>query len=391
MKKTFELEQQTSMWHFQGHEAGAALRATEVKPKLDRFLIEWCKKMHQLDILKEKKNWRADKDHPAFAYKLRIENKEGNRTNQELLKNTLSFGVNLANKKDKDNAKLAIKAKEPLQLTIMCFHRDLLEMLIECLPTFFLRYNFGTRQSKGFGSFVLKDSAAKAEQLLTDWYGDKPIYVIDYDMEDSIDEKELFHDIEVIYQALKGGINLKNQNVYIKGFIIKYFLRKKIGGEKRYLKEKKIAPRIGMNKPEGMVNDYRYIRALLGISNTQRWKDDEGKGVFVKIRDKDDKIQRVPSPILFKPVANRIDILANDVNTNIYGKRFNFKCLGNEYVTLNIPQKNEFNINKFFASFVEELNSLETNGIRDNLKKMETVPLFVRKNIKVLPCKGVNH
>ena len=92
MKKTFELEQQTSMWHFQGREAGAALRATEVKPKLDRFLIEWCKKMHQLDILKEKKNWLADKDHPAFAYKLRIENK-GNMVKEQLPgRNSLFFG-----------------------------------------------------------------------------------------------------------------------------------------------------------------------------------------------------------------------------------------------------------------------------------------------------------
>ena len=384
MKKTFELEQQTSMWHFQGREAGAALRATEVKPKLDRFLIEWCKKMHQLDILKEKKNWLADKDHPAFAYKLRIENKEGNRINQELLKNTLSFGVNLANKKDKDNAKFAVKAKESLQLTIMCFHRDLLEMLIECLPTFFLLYNFGTRQSKGFGSFVLKDSAAKAEQLLTDWYGDKPIYVIDYDMEDSIDEKELFHDIEVIYQALKGGINF---GIYIKGFINRYYLNEnnqygmniRIGGEKRYLKEHKIAPSKG-RKPVEKVDEYRYIRALLGTSDSQSW------GGFV-VRFAGGDIERIPSPILFKPLANRIYILPNDVNPNIYGKKFKFSSDWGKG-ELNIPAKNEFDMDKFFAAFVDDLNSPD---IRDTIKKLKNMPLFAKNNIKVLPCKGVKN
>ena len=382
MKKTFELEQQTSMWHFQGHETGAALRATEVKPKLDRFLIDWYKKKYQMDILEEKKNWLVDKEHPAFDYKLKIENK-GNMVKEQLPgRNSLFFG-NMGD--DNDGKKLLTKAKEPLKLTIMCFHSDLMEMLTECLPTFFLLHNFGTRQSKGFGSFVLKSSVAKAEQLLTDWYGDKPIYKIDYGrMNVCKEEDKVFRDIEVIYQVLKGGINF---GIYIKGFINRYYLNennqyglnKRIGGEKRYLKKNKIAPCKG-RKPVGDVDEYRYIRALLGTSDSQSW------GSFTVKFDGGD-IERIPSPIVFKPVANRIYILPNDVKDDIYGKKFKFSSnLGNG--ELNIPSKNEFDMDKFFAAFVNDLNS---PGIRDTIKKLKSMPLFAKYNLKLLPCKGVNH
>ena len=36
----YKLQQITPMIHFQHYEEGATLRASEVKPKLDRFLIE---------------------------------------------------------------------------------------------------------------------------------------------------------------------------------------------------------------------------------------------------------------------------------------------------------------------------------------------------------------
>jgi len=39
-KVEFTLKQHTPMIHFQADQSGATLRATELKPKLDRFLIE---------------------------------------------------------------------------------------------------------------------------------------------------------------------------------------------------------------------------------------------------------------------------------------------------------------------------------------------------------------
>lgn len=39
-KLTFTLKQHTPIIHFQHDQAGATLRASEVKPKLDKFIIE---------------------------------------------------------------------------------------------------------------------------------------------------------------------------------------------------------------------------------------------------------------------------------------------------------------------------------------------------------------
>ena len=39
-KLSFTLRQHTPMIHFQADQPGATLRATELKPKLDKFLIE---------------------------------------------------------------------------------------------------------------------------------------------------------------------------------------------------------------------------------------------------------------------------------------------------------------------------------------------------------------
>lgn len=36
-----ELKQVSPMLHFQGREDGATIRATELKPKLDRFILSW--------------------------------------------------------------------------------------------------------------------------------------------------------------------------------------------------------------------------------------------------------------------------------------------------------------------------------------------------------------
>ena len=39
-KKTIKLKQHTPLLHFQSNEEGATLRVSEVKPRLDKFLLE---------------------------------------------------------------------------------------------------------------------------------------------------------------------------------------------------------------------------------------------------------------------------------------------------------------------------------------------------------------
>ena len=84
----FTLKQHTPIIHFQHDQDGATLRATEVKPKLDRFIIEQLGKESDASLtdsneiyLKGKEvanqnGWLIDKDKGALNYKMRIESVE---------------------------------------------------------------------------------------------------------------------------------------------------------------------------------------------------------------------------------------------------------------------------------------------------------------------------
>lgn len=59
--RSYILKQQTPMLHFQYNEQGVCLRASEVKPKLDRFIIKWLeRKSIQIPT-----DWYISKEHPA--------------------------------------------------------------------------------------------------------------------------------------------------------------------------------------------------------------------------------------------------------------------------------------------------------------------------------------
>ena len=72
------LSQQTPLIHFQHQEPGACLRGSELKPKLDRFLLEQLGQGNALPqdagySIARENGWLAgDGSHPALKYKVRI-------------------------------------------------------------------------------------------------------------------------------------------------------------------------------------------------------------------------------------------------------------------------------------------------------------------------------
>ena len=73
---TVELEQHTPLIHFQHDQYGATLRASEVKPKLDKFILT---KLGEGDYdtgknIAKDRGWLVGKgEHPALNYKIKIE------------------------------------------------------------------------------------------------------------------------------------------------------------------------------------------------------------------------------------------------------------------------------------------------------------------------------
>lgn len=64
-KLSYKLQQQTPLIHFQYNQSGATLRASEVKPKLDKFIIS---KLREDD---RKKEWYIENTN-ALNYKMQI-------------------------------------------------------------------------------------------------------------------------------------------------------------------------------------------------------------------------------------------------------------------------------------------------------------------------------
>lgn len=187
-KKTVSLQQHTPLIHFHD-QPGATLRATELKPKLDRYLWrQWEREAGGLrpaygqykQYLVGYSGQRDDKDrklkqrffeqeqpattmdslnkqYRALDYQLRITplgTVEQEPIPRERRAEYLPFFGNIGDKYE-ENPKYFSMTLSPLRLDFRTFHESLLDMVVRIIPSFLMSTNFGTRQSKGFGSFYL--------------------------------------------------------------------------------------------------------------------------------------------------------------------------------------------------------------------------------------------
>ena len=421
-----DLSQCTPMIHFQAGEEGATLRATEVKPKLDRFIYRWCKKkgkeIKNTWLVEAKTPDKKAERHRALDYKLRFVAQGAARIAEPM--KGLFFG-NMGGEEKK-----TVFYEKPIHMTILCLHTELEKILEECVDLFFLTTNFGTRQNKGFGGFVT-EKRQEAEGQLAWWFGTNRVYKLQYPGGTSVDK--IMNDIRVIYQVLKSGINYcwkteRNQNYYIKSFLTQYFLQSDVGGEKQYLKDKKIGPVVYEKWNKHLANKHRrtpryrrYIRALLGTCDTQTWFYDDSKKNYEKREitfesDKngdESKLARVPSPILFKIINSTLYIMLVDIPSNVYGTKFSFtryRIEKRQNRKVKVPEKlstdadneadrflsipslaemNEWGINmeNILAEYIQALNGDGENDIRGNMQHWEErdKPKFISNDLHFVP------
>ncbi len=391
-KLCFKLKQHTPLIHFQADQKGATLRATELKPKLDRFLLTKLGDgdyEEGIEIAKQKK-WLIGKgEHPALDYKVRIEpkgdakyylplafikNSQKNNLVQAIQNNEgidckilapCLFFANADKIKFQDNrldliqSKLneliyAVMFKKGIKLYITTFHTELKDKIETTIHSFFAKENFGMRQNKGFGCFeAVEPTLSKSyEELIKENY--KYVYRFD----GANDFSKIFTTIKDVYSELKSGINYPQ---YKKSQLFKYFVTREnpIRWEKRkikqainshlyeanrgicFLKANKVNNRY--NPPiydaEGNQNwrdipqefNYAFIRTLLGFTDKFEFltnKNCDGKYI-VKVSNND--IARYQSPITFKVHNNHIYLCANRVDISVFeNKNFNFEFYFND-------------------------------------------------------------
>ncbi len=436
---TYQLKQQTPMIHFQYYEEGATLRATEVKPKLDRFIIK------KLGGVENAKNIVPDwfiPDTNALNYKIRITAK-GNPTRSHTIEDTIEAkrnpGNNRQNRNNETNKingmyfgnmvstdrndtvdtvcekiaksfKETVFYKDPIDLQIICFNTSLGEKIKENIIEFFAVTNFGTRQSKGFGGFIVEsvDEAKVSTDYLNLFKDNNYTFFYATITGNDIGYQSMLDRVQIIYSVMKGGFSqrsidqnnhrMKNKDAYIKGYIMKKYLEEryedlKIGSDKAFMKSFLWVNQYYeytdlLHESEQRIDyrqydDYFFVRALLGLAGDYSFKHNRKDTVYIyhlgHEKDGSMDIKRFKSPVTVKIIHDQIFFIIDDSykklldqtfyfinertnrnykNCNSYSEKRRF-LETNPYVK-KIKTPSKFDAEEFFKGFVSYYNDEET-------------------------------
>ena len=337
-KLEVNLKQHTPLIHFH-EQQGATLRASEVKPKLDKYLKFMLGiNDNQIETTNKYKVWyQKGKESTAFDYRLQIYSDAGNpklipENNREDYPN---FFGNMGADYSK-NPKYISFTELPIRFILSSFNsakienESLLETINSIIPEFFLTHNFGTRQSKGYGSFYIHpddSSYIDPHEVIKYQKVENPAF-LRYSYKIEIDKTRTREDektyvlktIETFYKAMRSGINVcwgRNQH-YIKSWLWLYFTRefsrdKPIKWEKKKIKEQFLNGQETKaqiikhqdkedfeSSPIGYKGSYELlIKDLFGLASEEKWSAKYDNYKIVKVID---GIDRFPSPVFFKPL-----------------------------------------------------------------------------------------
>lgn len=405
-QKEYKLVQHTPLIHFQHSEPHACLRATEVKPKLDRFLIEQLEKDDRFGDGRWKKWFVGDGSQQSFDYMMRItpnseqvdrtqsiengieraiaraEHRPPNANLHEIHKNyfgNMASGNNIQDTVQaiQETFKESLFYKDGLTLTIRCFIPELLTLIDEHIRGFFMMHNFGTRQRKGFGSFTVDISternAPKGFDLVRKYCPNAYYCKLD----DNVSADALLNAVWVLSAFLRSGFN-RGEGNYVRGFVFRYFQREKnpLANDKAFVKQQVLrnvyneATRGEHLHPYGNNVRYRYVRGLLGTNENSRFcrAPNAHTPVYDIYTHSAEGIERFPSPLLFKPIGKFVFILPQKMPDEIFGS---------EFYILEKNQEDEYDRK---ATSEQKLNYLQTECKNGMIKTPTAEELAPRAN-----------
>lgn len=441
-KKTYTLIQHTPILHFQHLQGDVVLRTTEVKPKLDKFLI---KQLGGWDKIKsEHYDWcHTKEDHHSLDYKMKIwvtpksnqhkvenyiftsylkddDSNEIRRQSKTPISNSPFFAdaENIKNRKF-DDCKVGLyyaQDKFDIQLSIFTLHEDLLSIIHEKISFFFVSHNFGTRQSKGFGSFTIKDQNMLPQSKY--FFSVNPT-----SQSNEIKFKSLFTDIDLFWKALRSGLNdnfkktinkgksdekeIRNNGIYFKSIMFRYAKNVRlIQWDKKTIKEHFFYDKLLEQRNDNTIKDKevltysndkkRLMRDMLGLSTEQKWLHKDYNNASIKKTHEGNLITRFKSPIIFKPIYDgmkwNIYLVVLGIPVTLAGQNFEVKALGNP-LNIQFPTKEEATITDFlnytFGNYKgngffekDELNDQKYNKPNDvKFKRLKEILTEIRTNL----------
>jgi len=346
-KLNIELQQHTPLLHFQHSQDGATLRATEVKPKLDRFLIE---KVYEDNFEKYKHSLQSYNGEPkhkvkhlALAYKLRF------KVGQIKIFDNSNLAGYFAELGNKGEVGKKLSFAENIQMQIVCSNPKLLNDIKQNIASFFIHHNFGTRQSRGFGSFTIT--------------AEEPIK-LDYNFEIKENRNEqphswenLFQHIDLFARSLRAGFNLKGRDkkttFYFKSLAFVYAKKvlgvqwdKKTVKENFFINDLRKQQEIHNNADNVSYSGKKLlIKDLFGLSTAESWRSYRSM-----VEKKSETVQRFQSPILFKPISDSngnftVHIKANDIPKEMLNRNFDISTRGKRSFNIRTPEN--FSVKEF--------------------------------------------
>ncbi|MGC8866152.1 MAG: hypothetical protein ACP5O2_10590 [Bacteroidales bacterium] len=393
-KLEVSLKQHTPLIHFQWSEEGATLRASEVKPKLDRFLInkigkrsikqQWTKeikdKQNSEKLSLDYKLWITEDENDKKIYYIPVTNLpksynnennikkdiadilESRKANIHLIKNTPYFANQEPLKNENLNeTKLAVVNNGNIKVTILTKHVELYHYIKENIEEFFCVNNFGQRQSKGFGTFYLKSTT---EDILEK--------ALEKNFQKFIKLSKSINSIEDLFKKIDKDYKTIKNNPSGETLVKEYFSKKQgISWEKEYI-SKVVAQKGKKESFEGQ-NIY-FVRALLGLPTFFDYPQLKPK---MKVEIKNADFERFSSPLTFKVFYRsnkhyQIYIAATENYKIIINQKFKFKCEGREE-TLNTPE--DFDIIDFME-FIEPILANRLLSYSADMPKFDNKPLY---------------
>lgn len=356
-KLEFTLRQHTPLIHFQHDQAGATLRATEVKPKLDKYIVDQMGGWKNIP-----KSWlvgNGKAEHEALNYKVRIIDQNAEiviiekdaksvRVNDRSF-DLVQFFANMGNEY-MNRPRYISWCGNPFRIEIVTTEPLLKQTIENVFLPFLAKSNFGGRQNKGYGSFYIDNE----EPILSD---------VPYLEIASRNWNDAILVINYYYQRLKSGINYCyfnkakgriTHNEYEPSYLKIYLSSNGYSEwEKKWLKIKFL----------GLADDGKirhFNRALLGLpyafqfipkksdcnpSKSSQVYPYEKIEIDVAQPQDQRQIARIKSPITFKPVicgrTFKIFILVEKQDQGpLLGQLFEFKQKkSNKKETLALPLK----------------------------------------------------
>jgi hypothetical protein len=359
------------MIHFQHYEPGATIRGSELKPKLDRFLIESLGSSAGA-FREEHPGWFSGPDHPSLNYKVQLRGLGactvlGRRANGRDLDINKSFFGNQGSPDDDEHYRRTVHHPAGVELVITCFEPDLWQAMRPKIQPFFWTHNFGTRQSKGFGSFTVRSidgTPAKGDpaRFLDHRFGalDLPAFelTLPSDKQDSLSGSAAtpLEWIRITYGLMKSGFNLADRQGntvdYYKGFALMYL--------DRYANDKAFVKANLLPGGQPLTREPRFIRALLGTSDQVQWRN-QGKTIkYTHVPDSErEAIARVPSPVLFSVTeGDRVFLLPRPIPQALPGAKYEVSATPGhlQKKTIRVPAESEFAFKDFLTAFAERFN-----------------------------------